>query len=411
VSSIGIVGAGSTGLHLGLFLRQHDVPVTIYTNKTAEQIESGRLMNTVAHHHHTRERERKLGVNHWDGPDFGYVCHHHYIGGEPPLVFRGDFKNPSNAVDYRIYLPRLLKDFEERGGKVVVETLAEEDLERLSEEHDFVAIAAGRGSFTDLFKPREGYTPFDRPPRALCVGLYRGIGYPEPRGVTLGVSPGAGELIEIPFYSFEGHVTVLLFENLPGGDLEVLARMRYEEDPDLFERTVLEKLEKHYPATYERVDRERFGLTGPLDLLQGGIVPTIRQDYAPLPNGKFAMAVGEAHIRSEVAVGQGANACIYEAWVLGEEIVNDIAYDRRFCERVARKRWEFAYSAWEWTNFTVSPPPPRFLNLLEAMAQNKAIADEFTDNFNHPDRQWDILATPERTEAYLKKFNMAGASV
>jgi hypothetical protein len=33
-------------------------------------------------------------------------------------------------------------------------------------------------------------------------------------------------------------------------------------------------------------------------------------------------------------------------------------------------------------------------------------ANEFTDNFNQPERQWDILATPERTSAFLARHGM-----
>jgi 2-polyprenyl-6-methoxyphenol hydroxylase-like FAD-dependent oxidoreductase len=63
-STIGIVGSGVSGLHLGLFLRTHDVPVTIYADKQPDAIRAGNLLNTVAHHHHTLERERALGVDH-----------------------------------------------------------------------------------------------------------------------------------------------------------------------------------------------------------------------------------------------------------------------------------------------------------------------------------------------------------
>jgi hypothetical protein len=30
----------------------------------------------------------------------------------------------------------------------------------------------------------------------------------------------------------------------------------------------------------------------------------------------------------------------------------------------------------------------------------------FTDNFNRPERQWDFLATPERTGAFLARHGM-----
>jgi len=100
-TSIGIVGSGVSGLHLGLYLRAHDVPVTIYADKEPDAIRAGKLLNTVAHHHHTLERERALGVDHWDVAEYGYVCHHHCIAGE--VRFRGDFEHPSSAIDYRVY--------------------------------------------------------------------------------------------------------------------------------------------------------------------------------------------------------------------------------------------------------------------------------------------------------------------
>ena len=131
-STIGIVGSGVSGLHLGLFLRAHDVPVTIYADKEPDEIRAGRLLNTVAHHHHTLERERALGVHHWDVGEYGYCCHHHCVGGE--LRFRGDFDHPSSSIDYRVYLPRLMEDFQERGGELVImpSVAAVEDIERLS---------------------------------------------------------------------------------------------------------------------------------------------------------------------------------------------------------------------------------------------------------------------------------------
>ncbi len=98
-SSIGIVGSGVSGLHLGLFLLANDVPVTIYTEKDPDEIRQGRLLNTVGHHHHTLERERALGVHHWDAAEYGYVCHHHCIAGEDGEVrFRGDFTHPSTCL-------------------------------------------------------------------------------------------------------------------------------------------------------------------------------------------------------------------------------------------------------------------------------------------------------------------------
>ncbi|PXY29303.1 monooxygenase [Prauserella coralliicola] len=405
--NIGIVGAGIAGLQLGLKLRQHDVPVTIYTDKTAAQLASGRLLNSVAHHGPTIQRERELDVHFWPVEEYGYSCHHHYVGGETPLSWRGDFERWSSAIDYRLYLPKLTEAFEERGGRLEVRMLQAEDIEPIADRHDLLVVAAGRGAFSALFPRRPEYSPYDKPQRVLSVGCYNGISYSEPKGVTISVSPGHGELLEIPMYSAAGFTTALLFENVPGGELEILGRQSYDEDPAGYERLVLDQLAKHHPQTFERVDPASFGLTGPLDILQGALVPTVRQDYAALPNGKYALAIGDVHTVVDPVVGQGANSASHSAWVTGEEILADYALDEEFCRRVAARRADVVLGAAQWTNLMLAPPPEHLLQLFGAMSQDQAVADEFTDNFDYPDRQWRILATPEHTREFLARHAKA----
>jgi 2-polyprenyl-6-methoxyphenol hydroxylase-like FAD-dependent oxidoreductase len=401
MAGIGVVGSGVAGLHLGLLLRAHDVPVTIYADRSADEVAGGRLLNTVAHHHHTLERERALGVHHWDAAEYGYVCHHHYVG--PELRFRGDFANPSSIIDYRVYLPRLMADYEERGGELVVgAALQSADVERLSERHDLMVVAVGRGSLGELFARRPGKSPYDRPQRRLCAGIYRGIAYSEPKGVGVCLSPGHGELLELPIYSREGFGDALLFEAIPGGELEVLADLRYEDGPAQFERTVLSVLERHFPGVFERVDHAEFGLIGPRDVLQGALTPTVREDYVKLASGRYAIAVGDVHTIVDPCMGQGANSASFSAWTVGEAIVSDYAFDEHFCQKVARRREGLVMAVSDWTNLMLNPGP-HVLDLIGAMSQSKAMCDEFTDNFNAPERQWDILATAERTRAFMAR--------
>ena len=47
-------------------------------------------------------------------------------------------------------------------------------------------------------------------------------------------------------------------------------------------------------------------------------------------------------------------------------------------------------------------PPPHVMEFIGAMSQDKELCDEFTRNFNDPPKQVDVLATPERTRAYLE---------
>jgi 2-polyprenyl-6-methoxyphenol hydroxylase-like FAD-dependent oxidoreductase len=404
MSDVGIVGAGTAGLHLALLLQQRGVDSTLYAERPAEEVRDGRLPNTVAHHHRTRARERDLEVNHWDESGPSYSRHWHAIGGEAPLLFPGDFAEPSLAVDYRLYLPQLLEDFESRGGQVVVGEVAPADLARLGELHDLVVVSTGRGGLTELFPAVEGRSPFDRPQRVLAAGLYTGVAYTrDPAAVTFAVSPGHGEMIEIPIQSFEGNVTTLLFECVPGGDLEVLNRTSYDDDPAGYERLVLAKLQGHFPTIFERVDAGAFGLTRPGSILQGAITPTVRQSSATLDGGTTAIALGDAHVVNDPVVGQGANAASFAAWSLGEAILEDGPFDEDFCRRVDEGRLPFVLGVFDWTNFMLAPQPHLF-DVLGAMSQNKALADDFTENFNFPDRQWEHLASAEAAAAYIGSF-------
>jgi 2-polyprenyl-6-methoxyphenol hydroxylase-like FAD-dependent oxidoreductase len=404
MADIGIIGAGIAGLHLGLFLQKQGVAATLYTEKTAGQILAGRLPSVVTRLDHTRQRERALGVDHWDDPGLGVFCIHFYAGGEQPIAFRGDFAQPGSTVDMRLYCATLLRDFEERGGQVVAGAVQAADVAELSERHDLMVVSSGRGSLADLFPRLPERSPYTAPQRLLCAGIFRGIACPDPRGVSYHIAPGQGEIFESPIYGFEPGQSALLFEGIPGGAFEVLMKMRYEDGPSRFEKTVLHLLRQHAPATCARINPRRFALIEPQDLLQGAITPTVRRGYAPLGNGKFALALGDAHVVNDPILGQGANAASYAAWTLGKAIVEDIAFDEWFCHGVEQRLWEYLRDVTEWTNFMLQPPPPHVLGLLAAAARDQAVADAFVNNFNAPRRGWEMVATPEGAASFLCTF-------
>lgn len=406
---IGIVGAGIAGLHLGLYLQKHGVDATVITDRTPDEYRGMRLINTVAHHHVTLAREDELGVNHWQEPKLHYYYHDHYFNFPQPLSFRGDFSRPSRAVDYRIYLPALMQDFERRGGKIEIRRIEEGDIQPLVSRFDLLVVSTGKGALGQLFTYRPEHTPYSQPQRRLCVGLYTGVRQPDPMNVTLSVSPGHGEMIVIPTVTFSGIANALLMENVPGADLEELATLNYEEDRKHFLQTVLDKLEKHHPTTYDRIDTARFDLAQPQDLLQGGIVPTVRNTVVEFDDGKCAIALGDVHSVVDPMMGQGANVASYAAFVLGEEIVKSDVLDARFCEKVDLKRQDRVLAAARWTNIMLQPPSEALGMLIGTMCQNQALADEFTENFNYPDRQWDQVATAGRIHAWINRLSAPSA--
>jgi 2-polyprenyl-6-methoxyphenol hydroxylase-like FAD-dependent oxidoreductase len=403
---IGIIGAGIAGLHLALYLQKHGVDATIITDRTPEEYRNIRLLNTVGHHHVTVAREDYLGVNHWSDPKVHYYYYHdHYFNFPEPLSFRGYFSKASRAVDYRIYLPTLMEDFMRRGGKIEYRRIEESDIAPLVNRFDLLVVSTGKGPLGQLFTYKPEHSPYSQPQRRLCVGLYTGVRQPDPMNVTLSVSPGHSEMIVIPTITFGGLANALLMENVPGGDMEELATLSYDDNPKHFRQVILDKLEKHHPTTYDRIDTARFDLAQPLDLLQGGVVPTVRNTVVEFGGGKCAIALGDVHAVVDPMMGQGANVASYAAFVLGEEIINSDVLDARFCEKVDLKRQDRVLAATRWTNLMLQPPSEALGMLIGAMSQNRPLCDEFTENFNYPDYQWDRISSPERIHAWIDRMS------
>ncbi|HEX6290829.1 MAG TPA: styrene monooxygenase/indole monooxygenase family protein [Herpetosiphonaceae bacterium] len=407
MTNIGIVGAGVAGLQLGLYLRQHNIETTLYAERSPEQQFGSRLPALVARVGHTRERERQLGVNHWDGGNNEFGRLNVYISGEQPLSFTGHASSPLIAVDMRIYLGRLQEDFVARGGHVVVGAVDASDLERLSEQHDLLVVAAGRGGLLGVFPRIDELSPFDRPQRWIATGIFRGI-RANPSSASVIFAPGHGEIFEFPIYSFEPNVTGLGIEAAPGSAFEEAVRMRYEDDPQRFNRTWLDLIREHAPLIYERIDPERFELTRPLDLLQGGVTPAVRRGYAQLGNGRYIMALGDAHVTNDPITGQGANTASRVAFMLGEAIRNNPTFDEGFFQWMEQRVIAYAGQVAKWSNAMLQPPQDHMIELMVAAAHNQAVADAFAGFFEQPVIAWQVMSSAESTAEFLRQFGWQG---
>ncbi|MGO2750926.1 MAG: styrene monooxygenase/indole monooxygenase family protein [Pseudoclavibacter sp.] len=403
MTSIGIIGAGVAGLHLGLHLLQQDLDVTIYTNRTAEQLATGKVMNSVAHMSATIDIERELGIADWPGTDAEYSYHYHYNGWGEDRRFKGMFEEPARILDYRIYLPHLMAEFERRGGTLSIRDLSVAEIEQLTEVHDLVVVSTGKGEIGALFPRREEKSPYTSPQRKLAVGFWKGVAPREPRGVEISVAPPAGELLALPMWSFSGPVHALLFESVPGGPQEALTDQRYEEDPAAYRELTLRMLREFHPSVFERVDEATFDLQdGPRDILQGAVTPVLREDYVLLPNGKYLVALGDVHMTVDPVQAQGANSATYSAKVVAEVIREDRVFDARFMQKVARRRSERLEASTDWVNTMIqNPPAAQIPQLFSAMVHDQALANRFTENFNFPIRQIDLLGTPERVSSAI----------
>ena len=397
--SIGIVGGGIAGSQLGLFLLQHGIDATIYSEKTPDQHLASRITNVVCRSAPTRARERALGIDHWDAsaPDLErFVV---TVNGSQPLEFSGALTPPSHVVDMRIYWARLLEDFRSRGGRLIFGTLAASDLEDLATRHDLVVVASGRGTLSNLFPRVPEHSPFQKPQRLVMAGLFRGIAYPNPLSFQAVVNRGHGEILSFPLFSFEPGLTALGIEAADGGAFSILSQVRVDTNRREFEQTVLGLLREYAPGVYARVDPAKFEAAGPRDVGFVAITPTVRRGYARLANGRLVLALGDAHVVMDPVTGQGANKASHAAWIAGEAIRDADAFDEEFCRRVEQRTCEYALPVSDACNARLQPPPPHVLKLLIAATRNQTVADFYADGFNHPDRFWKIASREDRTES------------
>lgn len=411
MKNIGIVGGGVSSIHLGLSLVTGGAQATIYTPRSAEDIASGRLANTVAHMPDTVARERELGVDFWPEEEVRVCRVRHYAlktGPGKAIDFSGGLDGEERVLDYRIYLPTLMREFERRGGHIKVVDLTPEDLHALYDHHQLLAIGTGRGEggFADLFPPIEELCFHTTPPRRLCVGTFFGIEDRDPLGVTVSVSPGCGETIALPMVTQNGNVTGVIFESIPGGDLDDLPDMKFERDPRAFHQRLLEVIEAHYPTLFAHVDTHTFQLTGTNDLLQGAFVPMTRQSWAHLGGQRYALAIGDLRCTQDPLTGQGANLGSRRAFALAEQILSsDADFDRAFCDDYEQQsRYEVAGTA-SFNNAILSLEP-HTQQLLAAMSTNESMCTDFSTRFRAPHTIWfDILKDAATCSAYMKRFS------
>ncbi len=398
---IGIIGAGIAGLHLGLRLQRLGIDCTIITDRTPEQVAAGQLTNMVVHWPTTLGRERVLGVDHWPAEEFGFNEIHYAIQTPEPIEIDCRAPQPARAVDYRIYLPQLMADFVERGGRLEVCPLDAKDIGRIAERFDLVVVAMPGNGFRDLFGRDDANSPYDQPQRYFLAGLYEGFRPTRVRSGILSVKPGHGEAAAFPLLSWTGLVTALAIASYKADDLAMLRELSCKPDQAGYCAALLRTLEELHPDMYDRIDTSRFGRLGPSDVAQAAVTAVVRRGYVHLGAGKYAIALGDAHVTVDPMMAQGANIGSYSAFVLADAIVESNAFDLALCREVERSRSARILGAARWTNAFLQPPDEARMELMVAMSRDRQLADEYYDNFNRPEKQWERVGSPERIRNWL----------
>jgi Styrene monooxygenase A putative substrate binding domain len=378
-----------------------NIDCTIMTDRSAEQVASAKLTNTVVHWPATLGRERVLRVYHWPAEEFGFHEFRNIIRTPQPIEVRSRAVMPARAIDYRIYLPTLMEDFAERGGRLEVAPVEAKDTRRIAERFDLVVVATPGNGFADLFPRDPALSPYDRPQRHWLVGLFAGFRLSEMCGAILSVLPGCGEAVAFPLLSRTGMVGALAIGSRHQDEFAMLRVLSSRSDRTGFCASLLGKLEQLHPTIYEKIDTTRFALQGPDDLARAAVTPVVRHPYAYLGHGKYAIALGDVHVTVDPLLAQGANIGSYSAFALADAIEEANAFDLAFCEDVERCRAARVLGASRWTNAFLQPADDARFELMTAMSQDRRLAQEYFENFSRPERQWERVRSAEHIREWL----------
>lgn len=404
-----IVGAGQSGLQLGLTLREHGYDVTLMSARTPDEIRRGRVMSTQCMFADALEIERTHKLNLWEndtvqveglgvsiaGPDSSRV-----------MDWWGRLDAYGQSVDQRVKMAGWLELLEERGGKVITHGVTTADLDRLTSLYDLVVVAAGKGELVQLFDRDAERSVFTQPQRSLAIayvhGLERRPEHPEASAVRFNIVPGVGELFVIPAYTLSGNCEILFFEGVPGGPFDAFGdRPTPQEHLD---RT-LGLMQKYVPWEYDRA--RNVTLTDQNATLAGGYTPMVRNPIGELPSGGRVLGMADVVVANDPITGQGANNAAKCAEFYLNSILErgDKPLDEEWMTATFERYWDYAQHVTNWTNALLGPPPEHVLKILGTAQVNDTVARRFVNGFSDPSDYQHWFMDPVKADTYLAEVS------
>ncbi|MEV0924967.1 styrene monooxygenase/indole monooxygenase family protein [Streptomyces spongiicola] len=400
-----IVGAGQSGLQLALGLQAQGYAVTLMSNRTAEEIRSGRVMSTQCMFHTALQHERDLQINFWEsqapkiqglgvsvaGPD-----------SQRAVDWLGRLDGYAQSIDQRLKMAGWMETFAQRGGQLVIHGAAVSDLDYFARAYDLVLVSAGKGELVSMFGRDASRSPYSEPQRALAVAYVHGLGprpeHPDLDAVRCNLVPGVGELFVMPTLTLSGRADILFWEGVPGGPLDVFQGVK---DPAEHLSLTLDLMRKFTP--WEHARTAEVELTDAGATLSGRYAPTVRNPVGRLPGGGLVLGVGDVVVANDPVTGQGSNFASKCAAAYLASIVEhgDRPFDEHWMRATFDRYWEMAQHVTKWTNAMLGVPPEHVLGLIGAAGRLQPVADRFANGFNDPSDFENFFFDPEKTAAYL----------
>jgi hypothetical protein len=410
--SIAIVGGGHAGLQLGIGLRQRGYAVTIVTDRTSDDVRTGKIMSSQGMQHTALQHERDLGLAYWDevAPRHDFIEFSLRGGdGQRAVYWRAPVPRHGNSVCQRIKIPRWTDEFVRLGGTLEIRPAAISDIETLARTHDLVVVAAGKGEIGKLFARDPTRSPYDKPMRALGLTYVTGMEPTRPdRGVSFNAAPGVGEYFVMPAHTTTGQCEIMVFEGLPGGPMDCWGDVT---SPAQHLARSKEILERFFPWEAERC--RQVELTDANGTMSGRFPPVVRRPVGELPSGRLVLGIADVVMLNDPLTGQGSNNASKYAWHYLHRIIDrgGDPFDRAWMEDTFETYWQArGRLITEWSNQLLLPPTPHMQAILHGAERNPAIAKHFVECFDDPPRFFPWLFEREAAEKLFGPIDHAVAA-
>ncbi|MGW2598944.1 styrene monooxygenase/indole monooxygenase family protein [Streptomyces klenkii] len=413
-----IAGAGQSGLQLALGLQFHGYDVTLMSNRTSEEIRSGRVMSTQCMFPTALGHEHALGLGFWAAAaprieGVGVSVAEPGPAGGPhrrAADWLGRLGGCAQSVDQRLKMSGWLDTFAERGGRLAVHAAAVSDLDALAAHYDLVLVATGKGELAELFDRDPAGSSYAVPQRALAVAYVHGLGprpeHPDTEAVRCNFVPGAGELFVLPTLTVSGRADVLFWEAVPDGPLDA-----FQDQPGPGEHLArtLELMEHYVPWEYARATRVE--LTDAQATLAGRYTPAVRDPVGRLPSGGLVLGVADAVVADDPVTGQGANSAAKCAAAYLAAIVRhgERPFDEAWMRAAFAGHWVSARHTTAWTNAMLAPRQPAHVReLLDAAGRHQSLADRIAGGYDDPEDFADYFYDAQDAAACVAALGEAG---